>query len=159
MNIIRRTAELPLHYGKAPRWLFEKMVRLVREIAIIIVGEQGQDEFLRKISHPFWFQAFGSLLGFDWHSSGLTTTLCGALKEALKPVEKELGIFIAGGKGRTSRRTPDEIILKGDYINVPPEKLVYTSKMVAKVDSACLQDGYELYHHTCLLYTSPSPRD
>lgn len=99
-------ANLPLHYGKAPAWLFQRMKKLAREITIWIVSEFGQEEMLRKLSDPFWFQAFGCVLGFDWHSSGLTTTVCGALKEGIKGLESDLGLFVAGGKGATSRKTP-----------------------------------------------------
>ncbi|MFX0202748.1 MAG: DUF763 domain-containing protein, partial [Candidatus Hodarchaeota archaeon] len=102
-------AEMPLHYGRAPRWLFEKMVKLSKTIIEVIVVEQGQDEFLRRISDPFWFQAFGSVLGFDWHSSGVTTTVCGAMKEGLKDISHDLGIYLCGGKGGTSRKTPAQI--------------------------------------------------
>jgi len=93
-------ANLPLHYGKAPPWLFQRMVKLAREITIVIVSEFGPSEMLRRMSHPYWFQAFGCVLGFDWHSSGVTTTLCGALKEGIKGIENDLGLFIAGGKGK-----------------------------------------------------------
>ena len=102
-------AYLPLHYGKAPSWLFQRMKRLSRELTICIVDEWGPDEMMRKLSDPFWFQAFGCTLGFDWHSSGLTTTVCGALKEGVTGIEKELGLYIAGGKGRASRKTPSQI--------------------------------------------------
>ena len=98
-------------------------------------------------SDPFWFQALGCVLGFDWHSSGLTTTVCGALKESIKGMEHELGFFIGGGKGRVSRRTPDEIMSSGKHLRVAPEPRVYASRMSAKVDSAAVQDGYQLYHH------------
>jgi hypothetical protein len=102
-------ANLPLHHGKAPRWLFERMVKLAREITIVIVSDFGSYEMLHRLSHPYWFQAFGCVLGFDWHSSGVTTTLCGALKEGVKELEKDLGFFVAGGKGGTSRKTPAEV--------------------------------------------------
>ena len=140
-------AHLPLHYGKAPPWLFERMVKLAREITIVIVTDFGPQEMLRRLSHPYWFQAFGCILGFDWHSSGVTTTLCGALKEGLKGLERDLGFFVAGGKGRTSRQTPLEIENWGERISLNPEPLVYASRMSAKVDSAAIQDGYQLYHH------------
>jgi hypothetical protein len=148
----RRTgiANLPLHYGKAPRWLFQRMVPLAREITIAIVTEYGPEEMLRRLSHPYWFQAFGCVLGFDWHSSGVTTTLCGALKEGLKGIEGDLGLFVAGGKGKTSRQTPSEIETWGEKISLDPAPLVYASRMSAKVDSAAVQDGYQLYHHTFL---------
>jgi hypothetical protein len=155
MSAPRRTgiANLPLHYGKAPRWLFDRMVPLAREITIAIVTEFGPEEMLRRLSHPYWFQAFGCVLGFDWHSSGVTTTLCGALKEGIKGIEKELGLFAAGGKGKTSRQTPAEIETWGEKISLNPAPLVYASRMSAKVDSAAVQDGYQLYHHT-FLFTS-----
>ena len=149
-------ANLPLHYGKAPRWLFERMVRLAREITIAVVAEYSAEEMLRRLSHPYWFQAFGCVLGFDWHSSGVTTTLCGALKEGVKGIEKELGLFVAGGKGQTSRRTPSEIENWGEAISLDPAPLVYASRMSAKVDSSAVQDGYQLYHHTFLFTTSGS---
>lgn len=140
-------ANLPLHYGKAPRWLFERMVKLAREITIAIVTDFGAEEMLRRLSHPYWFQAFGCILGFDWHSSGVTTTLCGALKEGIKGLERELGFFVAGGKGRTSRQTPLELKNWGELISIDPAPLVYASRISAKVDSSALQDGYQLYHH------------
>lgn len=150
--IVMRTgvANLPLHYGKAPTWLFSRMTRLARQITLVIVREHGPEQFLIKLSDPFWFQAFGCVLGFDWHSSGLTTTLCGALKEGLRDISKETGIFVCGGKGAVSRKTPFEIEEIGSrrLINVNPEDLIYSSKMSAKVDSAALQDGYQLYHHS-----------
>ena len=145
--------DLPLHYGKAPRWLFEKMKFLAREVIIAIVSEKGPEEFLRKISDPLWFQALGCVLGFDWHSSGLTTTTCGAIKEAVKGLEKELGVFVAGGKGKVSLNTPLEITQKTEKISTNPEPLIYASRMAAKVDTAGLQDGFQLYHH-CFIFTS-----
>jgi len=143
-------ANLPLHYGKAPRWLFERMVKLAREITIAIVTDFGAEEMLRRLSDPYWFQSLGCILGFDWHSSGVTTTLCGALKEGIKGLEPDLGLFIAGGKGKTSRQTPSEIEVWGERLSLDPAPLVYASRMSAKVDSAAVQDGYQLYHHTFL---------
>ncbi len=146
-------ANSPLHYGKAPAWLFEKMKDLARELTLAVVSEIGPREMLLRLSDPFWFQAFGCVLGFDWHSSGLTTTSCGALKEGLKGLERETGFFVAGGKGRTSRQTPLEIERRGDLLTVDPATLTYASRMAAKVDSAAVQDGYQLYHH-CFFYTA-----
>jgi len=146
-------SELPLHWGKAPPWLFKRMVSLSGEIAEIIVREYGQDEFLRRLSDPFWFQAFGCVLGFDWHSSGLTTTVTGALKEAIKP--EKLGIAIAGGKGKTSRKAPEEIEKLGEEFSLSSTKiqrLQYSSRMTAKVDNTAIQNGYQLYHHV-LVFT------
>lgn len=142
-------ATLPLHYGKAPRWLFERMARLARQIAIAVVEEYGSKELIIRLSDPYWFQALGCVLGFDWHSSGLTTTTCGALKEAVKGLEDELDIFIAGGKGGASRKTPSEIeaFLDKFSLKLDKDKLIYASRMSAKVDNTALQDGYQLYHH------------
>lgn len=145
---------LPLHGGKAPSWLFQRMKRLAREITIAIVSEYGSQEILRRLSDPFWFQALGCVLGFDWHSSGVTTTTCGALKEGIKGLEKELGLFIAGGKGGTSRKTPSEVLNAGSQLSCDPEKLVYASRMSAKVDSSAVQDGYQLYHHSFIFTRS-----
>lgn len=142
------TANLPLHGGQAPGWLFQRMKRLARAIAELIVEENGPRELLARLSDPFWFQAFGCVLGFDWHSSGVTTTAMGALKEGLKGAERDLGVFVAGGKGAVSRRTPDEIIAYAERgAPVDPEPLVYASRMSAKVDNTAVQDGFQLYHH------------
>ena len=142
------TAHLPLHGGKAPRYLFDRMVRLARELSLIIIAENGTLELMRRLSDPFWFQAFGCVLGYDWHSSGVTTVVCGALKEAWKPISKETGLFIAGGKGATSRKTPSEIEALEGEIKVAPSGLIYASRMSAKVDNSALQDGYQIYHHS-----------
>ncbi|GAW93241.1 DUF763 domain-containing protein [Calderihabitans maritimus] len=143
------TARLPLHGGRCPRWLFDRMKELGSAIIEVIVYEYGPDEVLRRLSDPVWFQAFGCVLGFDWHSSGLTTTVLGALKEGLRDRQKDLGVFIAGGKGRTSRKTPEEIAFYAEKYSfeVSPETLIYSSRMAAKVDNTALQDGYQLYHH------------
>jgi len=141
------TANLPLHGGKAPAWLFSRMVKLSREITTHIVAEFGSDEMLRRLSDPFWFQAFGCVLGFDWHSSGVTTTVTGAVKEGVRGLERELGFFAGGGKGAASRKTPAEIADACDRLSIDAKPLVYASRMSAKVDSAAVQDGYQLYHH------------
>jgi len=141
------TADLPLHHGRAPRWLFEKMVKLSRAIIEVIVMEQSTEEFLRRISDPFWFQAFGAVLGFDWHSSGVTTTVCGAMKEGIRDISNELGIYMCGGKGGASRKTPTQIEKISENLSINPTRLVYASKISAKVDNTCVQDGYNLYHH------------
>jgi len=143
----RGIAHLPLHFGKIPPWLFTKMKILAKEIITIIVEEFGVDSFLEKISNPFWFQAFGCVLGFDWHSSGLTTTVCGAMKEGIKGEEEELGIFIVGGKGKIALKVKEEIEGKTKWLQTEGERLSYISRLVAKVDSTGLQDGYHLYHH------------
>ena len=149
----RRLADLPLHTGKAPPWLFSRMWRLAGAITMAVVDAHGPAEMLRRLSDPWWFQAFGCVLGFDWHSSGVTTVTCGALKEAYKHFGNDLGIHVAGGKGGTSRKTPAEIVAVADRLAITGgERLVFASRMSAKVDSAALQDGYELYHH-CFLFT------
>jgi len=132
------------------------MVELARQITIAIVADFGPEEMLKRLSHPYWFQAFGCVLGFDWHSSGVTTTLCGALKEGIRGLETDLGLFVAGGKGKTSRRTPSEIEDWGNSISLNPTPLIYASRMSAKVDSSAVQDGYQLYHHSFLFTTSGS---
>ena len=143
-------AQLPLHSGKAPAWLFQRMVRLGREITRLIVENDGPEAFVQRLADPFWLQSLGCVLGFDWHSSGVTTTVCGALKEGLKGREKELGLIIAGGKGATSRKTPQEIVTAGEKypLDCSPDALVYLSRLTAKVDNNAIQDGFQLYHHS-----------
>src|SRR4030042_1080662 len=145
-------AHLPLHYGKAPSWLFQRMRSLAREVTLFIIDVYGVEEMLSRLSDPFWFQAFGCVLGFDWHSSGVTTTVCGALKEGIKGIEKELGFYVAGGKGRTSRKTPQEIEEICHQRSIDGNQLIYASRMSAKVDSTAVQDGYQIYHH-CFFFT------
>lgn len=141
-------AQLPLHGGKAPAWLFRRMVRLARAVVCHVVDEHGPDEVLARLSDPYWFQALGCVLGFDWHSSGVTTTTCGAIKEGVKGLEQELGLYAAGGKGAASRRTPGEIEAACVRLARAPDALIQASRLAAKVDSAAVQDGYELYHHS-----------
>lgn len=142
------TADLPLHGGRAPRWLFQRMVRLSGDILTWMVEEMGPPSVLERFSDPFWFQALGCVLGFDWHSSGVTTTTCGAVKEALRSRDA-LGIYAAGGKGAASRRTPLEIEEQGERAGLGDSipALVHASRMSAKVDNNALQDGYQIYHH------------
>ena len=149
----RATATLPLHGGKAPAWLMSRMVRLAREIVVIIVSDFGAHEVLRRLSDPFWFQSLGCLLGFDWHSSGVTTTVSAAVKEGIAGIEHDLGLFAAGGKGARSRRTPQEIIARGNWLAIDPERLVYFSRLVAKVDNNAVMDGYQLYIHNFFFTT------
>lgn len=142
------TADLPLHYGSCPKWLFPRMVELSGAISKTIIEEYGTNELLERLSDPYWFQAFGCVLGFDWHSSGLTTTVCGALKEALKESKE---IFVAGGKGKTSRKAPEEINIKGKKFDIGGEKileLTRASRLAAKVDNNAIQDGFGIYHHS-----------
>src|SRR5438128_6483833 len=127
------SATLPLHGGRAPRWLFERMAELAPAIAEVMVLEHGRAEFLRRLSDPHWFQAFGCVLGFDWHSSGVTTTVCGALKEGLAPRAADLGIYVAGGKGKASLRTPAELQELGSRLGIDGSRLAYNSRMAAKV--------------------------
>ncbi|NIP56769.1 MAG: DUF763 domain-containing protein [Gemmatimonadetes bacterium] len=141
------TADLPLHGGRAPRWLFERMERLAPAVVEAIVLEAGPGEVLRRLSDPWWFQAFGCVLGFDWHSSGVTTTVCGALKSGLAGREGDTGIAVAGGKGRASRRTPDELREQASRAGADGETLVHISRITAKVDSSAVQDGFQVYHH------------
>lgn len=148
------TAVFPLHGGQAPRWLFERMTRLSRGIVAALVEHDGPESVLVRLSDPFWFQAFGCLLGFDWHSSGVTTTVCGALRQGLQGTEHELGLLVAGGKGKASRKTPQELVEYSDRFGLDAESLVYASRLSAKVDNNAVQDGYQLYHHTFILTTS-----
>src|SRR5437016_3602051 len=143
----RKTADLPLHTGSAPSWLFRRMVEMAGAISTLIVRDQGPEELLRRLSDPFWFQALGCVLGFDWHSSGVTTTVCGALKEAVRRHGGDMGIIVCGGKGAASRKTPEQIFRACERTGDPAESLVYASRMAAKVDSAAVQDNYQLYHH------------
>ncbi len=142
---------LPLHSGRCPKWLFPRMVELSGALSEIIIEEYGTQAYLERLSNPYFFQAFGCVVGFDWHSSGLTTTLCGALKLGL---ESNTGVIALGGKGKTSKKTPDEIKASQEIFNFSERKiqeLVYASRMSAKVDNSLVQDGYQLYHHTFFL--------
>ena len=146
-------SQLPLHNGKAPRWLFVRMQRLAREVICHLVAEYGAQGALQRLSDPFWFQAFGCVLGFDWHSSGITTTTCGAIKEGIKGLEHELGFYAAGGKGRVARQTPQEITRCCEQSGLDAEPLIRASRLSAKVDSSAVQDGYQIYHHA-FFYTA-----
>jgi len=142
------TANLPLHGGAAPRWLFKRMVQLSKGITDVMIYEYGQETFLKRLSDPFWFQALSCVLGFDWHSSGTTTVTCGALKQAINP--EDHGIVLAGGKGKASRKTLNEIKKHSTLFNLSTQKtdeLTYSSKMTAKVDNTAIQDHHQLYHH------------
>jgi uncharacterized protein len=145
----RRTgsADLPLHGGRVPHWLGARMARLGAVITEAIVQEYGRDEFLRRLAHPFWFQSFGTVMGMDWHSSGITTSAIGALKRGLEPIEQELGIHVCGGRGKHSRQTPHELVTIGERVGFNGGELAKASRLVAKVDSAAVQDGFNLYLH------------
>jgi hypothetical protein len=144
-------ATFTLDYGRCPGWLFDRMVILGREMMTVVIAEYGSKEFIKRLSDPVWFQALGTVLAFDWNASGLTTILTAALKEAARGREKELGIFICGGKGKTSRKTPEQIkewAAKIEFDGNQTKALIYNSRMSAKVDSALVQDGFQIYHHS-----------
>ncbi|MGO7202119.1 DUF763 domain-containing protein, partial [Rhizobium ruizarguesonis] len=141
------SADLPLHGGRVPYWLGDRMTRLGTLITEAIVHHYGRDEFLRRLAHPFWFQSFGAVMGMDWHSSGITTSVLGALKRGLKPRAGELGLHVCGGRGAHSRKTPQELVSIGERVGLDGEGLATTSRLIAKVDSAALQDGFDLYLH------------
>src|SRR6476646_6278510 len=149
------TANLPLHGGQVPKWLGDRMTRLGTVITAAIVLEYGRDELLRRLAHPFWFQSFGTVMGMDWHSSGITTSVIGALKRGLTPLQKELGIHVCGGRGQYSRQTPAELIAIGDHVGFDGGKLAQASRLVAKVDSAAVQDGFDLYLHGFVVHGAP----
>ena len=144
---MRPHADLPLHYGKVPPWLAQRMSQLGRGIVEAMVLEYGRGYFMQRLADPHWFQAFGCVLGMDWHSSGITTSVMGALKRGLQPMSHELGIYICGGRGRHSRKTPQELMQLGNAIGVNAMPLVRASKLTAKVDNNALQDGYQIYLH------------
>jgi hypothetical protein len=141
------SADLPLHNGHVPKWLSDRMTRLGAVLTEAIVHHYGRDEFLRRLADPFWFQSFGALMGMDWHSSGITTSVLGALKRGLGPLSHELGLHVCGGRGNHSRRTPRELVTIGDRIGFDGDELATVSRLVAKVDSAAVQDGFDLYLH------------
>ncbi len=141
------SADLPLHGGRVPRWLGDRMTRLGAVICEAVVQDYGRDELLRRLAHPFWFQSFGAVMGMDWHSSGITTSVIGALKRGLQPLSKELGLHVCGGRGRHSRATPGELVAIGERVGFDGAALSRASRLVAKVDSAAVQDGFQLYLH------------
>lgn len=141
------TADLPLHYGKVPSWLYERMSALGLSIIENILCDYGKDEVLKRLADPFWFQSFGAVLGMDWHSSGINTSVMGALKRAINPQARQLGIYICGGKGKLSRNTPTEIERIAHATGIDGNSLVRASKLTAKVDNTAIKDGYQLYLH------------
>jgi len=145
------TADLPLHGGYVPIWLAERMAKLGLAIVQNILLDYGKDDLLRRLSDPFWFQSMGAVMGMDWHSSGITTSVMGALKRTVNPHSKELGIYICGGKGKYSRQTPDELLRISDKIGLDGNYLVRCSKLSAKVDNTAIQDGFQLYTHNFIL--------
>src|ERR1700744_724602 len=147
--MVRRagSADLPLHGGRVPAWLGQRMTRLGAGIVGAIVLGYGRDELLRRLAHPFWFQSFGAVMGMDWHSSGITTSVLGALKRGLAPLSKELGVHVCGGRGKPSRATPAELAAVGERVGLDGAALARASRLVAKVDSAAIQDGFDLFIH------------
>jgi uncharacterized protein len=141
------SADLPLHGGQVPKWLADRMTRLGAVMTEAVVHHYGRDELLRRLANPYWFQSFGAVMGMDWHSSGITTSVIGALKRGLTPLRNELGIHVCGGRGKYSRQTPGELIAIGDRVGFDGGKLAQASRLVAKVDSAAVQDGFDLYLH------------
>jgi len=147
--MVKRTgsADLPLHGGRVPAWLGVRMATLGAIITEAIVHHHGRDAFLERLAHPFWFQSFGAVMGMDWHSSGITTSVIGALKRGLAPRQDELGLYVCGGRGQHSRRTPDELRALAERTGFDGDDLTRVSRLVAKVDSAAVQDGFDLYLH------------
>lgn len=141
------SADLPLHGGRVPAWLSDRMTALGVVMCEAIIHHYGRDELLRRLAHPFWFQSFGAVMGMDWHSSGITTSVLGALKRGLAPRARELGLHVCGGRGKHSRQTPVELVTLGDRIGFDGAALAGVSRLVAKVDSAAVQDGFDLYLH------------
>ena len=144
-------ADLPLHNGRVPPWLFERMARLGGAIVEWIVQEYGSSEVIRRISNPYWFQSLGAVMGMDWHSSGITTSVMGALKKAVNPISRDLDLYIAGGRGKYSRQTPDELIRMAYKTGLNGNQLVRSSKLSAKIDNTAIQDGFQLYLHNFIV--------
>ena len=145
------SADLPLHYGHIPQWLYERMSKLGLAVFEVILADYGKTEVIRRMSDPFWFQSLGAVMGMDWHSSGVTTSVMGALKRVINPKSKELGIYIAGGKGKFSKETPNELLKIAHLTGLNGNELVKASKLSAKVDNTAIQDGYQLYSHNFIL--------
>jgi len=147
------TADLPLHGGRVPLWLAERMTRLGTAISECVVHHYGAPEFLSRLSDPYWFQALGCVMGMDWHSSGITTSVLSALKRGLNPRSDELGVYVCGGRGRSSRRTPDELRRVAWRTGFDGEKLVRASRLAARVDNNAIDDGFQLYLHGFVVST------
>lgn len=144
-------ADLPLHYGYVPQWLAERMAKLGLAITEVLIMDYGKTEVIRRLSDPFWFQSLGAVMGMDWHSSGVTTSVMGALKRAINPHSRDLGIYICGGKGKFSRQAPEEIRNVCESTGLDGDHLVRCSKLSAKVDNTAVQDGFQLYTHNFVL--------
>lgn len=145
------TADLPLHYGHVPLWLADRMSKLGFAIVETIALEFSTSEVISKLSNPFWFQSFGAVMGMDWHSSGITTSVLGALKKSVNPHSKELGIYICGGKGKHSMLTPQELLFVGEKTGLDGNNLANCSRLTAKVDNTAIQDGFQLYQHNFIV--------
>src|SRR3569623_451160 len=152
-NPVKRSgyADLPLHSGRVPHWLAHRMASLGGAISESIILDYGKDEFLTRLADPFWFQAFGCVLGMDWHSSGITTSVIGALKRALSPKAAELGLYICGGRGRHSLKTPDELTAVGEKTGLNATQFVRASRLSARVDNNAIADGFQLYLHSFIV--------
>src|SRR3954465_3800438 len=144
-------ADLPLHGGRGPAWLATRMTTLGTAISESVIAHYGRAEFLSRLSDPFWFQALGSVMGMDWHSSGITTSVMGALKRGLNPRSHELGIYICGGRGKHSRKTPDELRALAERTGLDGEGLVRTSRLTARVDNNAIADGFQIYLHSFIV--------
>src|ERR1700684_486243 len=136
------SGDLPLHGGRVPAWLGERMTKLGTVMCEAIVHHYGRDELLRRLAHPFWFQSFGAVMGMDWHSSGITTSVIGALKRGLNPRAADLGLYVCGGRGKQSRKTPDEMLMIADRQGLDGEMLVRSSRLTARIDNNCIADGF-----------------
>ncbi len=144
-------ADLPLHGGKVPAWLAERMAKLGLAITESILREYGKKQFIERMADPLWFQSLGCVLGMDWHSSGITTSVLGALKKAINPHSHALGIYLCGGRGKQSLKTPQELNRVADKTGLPGNELIRSSKLTAKIDNTAIQDGYQLYLHSFIL--------
>lgn len=143
--------DLPLHSGRVPAWLYERMVKMARAITEAVLADYDKEEFVRKVSDPYWFQALGSVLGMDWHSSGITTSVMGALKKAINPISGALGIYVCGGRGSHSRRTPDELLDYSGRTGLDGKSLVRCSRLSARIDNTAIQDGFQIYLHSFIV--------
>ena len=144
-------ADLPLHYGTVPPWLAKRMATLGRAVTEAVVMEYGKSVMIQRLSDPLWFQSLGAVMGMDWHSSGITTSVVGALKRAINPISKELGIYVCGGRGKHSRNTPNELVQVAEKTGLDGNDLVRSSKLSAKVDNTAIQDGFSIYLHSFFL--------
>ena len=144
-------ADLPLHHGTVPKWLADRMMLLGTEIIQTVLVEYGKKEVLRRLSDPLWFQSFGAVLGMDWHSSGITTSVMYALKRGINPRAREFGLCVCGGRGKYSRKTPEELMYLSERTGLDGDELVRSSKLCAKVDNSAVQDGFQLYQHNFIL--------